>query len=68
MGFNIRPKLDRFVPTSLSKGWGVIDLSTGEVLKGDQKNRIERYAHKKWAQTRCDQLNKTTEKEKCNKQ
>lgn len=59
MGFKIKPKLNRYIPYALTKGWGVMDLHTGEILKKeDTKHRIERYQHQSWAQKRCNELNK----------
>jgi len=58
MGFKIKPNLDRYVPYPLSKGWGIMDVSTGEILKKkDHRHRIERYAYKAWVVKRCIQLN-----------
>jgi hypothetical protein len=57
MGFNIKPNLSRYVPHQLQKGWGIIDLSTGELVKLDVKYRIERYPHKSWAIEQCKKLN-----------
>jgi len=58
MVFKIKPKIERFIPHQLRKGWGVVDLKTGEIKKSEQKNRIERYSHRAWAKKRCDELNK----------
>jgi len=58
MGFNIKPNLERYVPHPLQKGWGILDLKTGEILKQKQKHRIERYRWKQWAINRCITLNK----------
>ncbi len=58
MVIKITPNMERYIPTELEKGWGILDRLTGEILKREQKNRIERYWFKKWAINRCVQLNK----------
>jgi len=58
MVLNIKPKISRYSPQELTKGWGILDLKTGEILKDkDRKHRIERYSSLVWAERRCDQLN-----------
>ena len=69
MGFKIKPKLERYAPTPLSKGWGIMDMKTGEILKKENtRYRIERFGCRAWAKTRCDQLNKEKDLEKCKDQ
>lgn len=66
MAFEIKPKIDRFVPHQLSKGWGIIDLTTGELRKKEgQRFRLEKYGCRAWAQTRCDELNQQKDQETC---
>lgn len=58
MGFKIKPNLARYRPEKLTKGWGILDMHTGEILrKKDHRHRIERYDRKAWAVNRCKQLN-----------
>jgi hypothetical protein len=63
MGFNIKPKLETYVAYPLSKGWGVMNQKTGELLKKEgYQHRIERYGCKAWAVHRCKELNETEDK------
>ena len=59
MGFNIKPKIERFTPHELESGThGIMDLQSGELLRRDgQHHRIKTYAFKSWAQHECDKLN-----------
>lgn len=58
MVLKFKPKISRYHPEELSKGWGILDNKTGEILKDkDRRNRIERYGSFEWAKQRCKQLN-----------
>jgi len=57
MVFNIKPKIERYAIYPLRYGWGIIDLTTGELLKGKEKHRLEKYARQPWAEKRCKELN-----------
>jgi hypothetical protein len=59
MGFNIKPRIERFTPHNLESGThGIMDLRTGELLRRDDSlHRIRTFAFKSWAQHECDQLN-----------
>lgn len=58
MAFNIKPKLSKYMPHPCSKGWGVLNMETGKLLrKKDHRHRIEYYMSKTWAENRCKKLN-----------
>lgn len=64
MGFNIKPKIERFTPHELESGsHGIMDKQTGELLRKETTFRIETYAFKSWAQWQCDQLNRQHEEQ-----
>lgn len=65
MGFNIKPKIERFSPHELESGsHGIMDKQTGELLrKKKEPHRIETYVFKSWAQYHCDLLNRQAESE-----
>lgn len=56
MPINFRPNLDKYHPYPLRKGWGIVDVTTGELVKRSRL-RLERYHTKQWAINRCKQLN-----------
>lgn len=59
MGFNIKPNIERYDVIPLQKGYGIVELKTGEILKKKgHPHRIERYVFETWARKRCSELNK----------
>lgn len=60
MGFNIKPRLERFVPHELESGsHGIMDTHSGELMRREEKaHRIRTFLFKSWCQHECDKLNR----------
>ena len=66
MVFDIKPKIDRYIPFELESGmFAVSDTKTGELVRKKEGYRILTFAFKSWAQHECNKLNRIEEKKQC---